>query len=203
MMRMPARPVPASPLREVPISDFSLVLRAAEFAAHKHRRQCRKGESARPYVGHCIEVARLIAEVGKVDDANVLAAALLHDTVEDTDTTPDELQAEFGPEIAKLVAEVTDDKGLEKQARKDAQVEHAPHLSDGAKVIKLADKISNVREIGVDPPVDWNVARRGDYFDWAERVVDAIGRINGPLEGLFRKTVSESRKILAGSDTPR
>lgn len=137
--------------KEVLISDVALVLKAAEFAADKHRKQKRKG-SQRPYIGHCIEVARLIAEVGKVDDANVLAAALLHDTVEDTDTSRAELRSEFGAVIDDLVAEVTDDKSLESAARKAAQIAHAPHLTDGAKVIKLADKTCNVREIGIDPP---------------------------------------------------
>src|SRR6476469_1045715 len=118
--------------QEVPISDIALVLRAAEFAAHKHRGQRRKGYSERPYVGHCIEVAALIANVGGVDDANVLAAALLHDTVEDTDTTREELVKEFGAVIDGYVAEVTDDKGLDSDVRKELQVKHAPHLSRGA-----------------------------------------------------------------------
>ncbi len=131
--------------------------------------------------------------MGNVDDANILAAALLHDTVEDTATTSEEIAAEFGAEVQRLVAEVTDDKGLVKQARKDAQVAHAPHLSPGAKIIKLADKISNVREIGVDPPVDWTDVRRAKYFDWAERVVTAMGRVNPELEALFGKTVNSVR----------
>ncbi|MGK2960934.1 MAG: HD domain-containing protein [Gemmatimonadaceae bacterium] len=186
-----------TPHPEALISDIALVLRAAEFAAHKHRNQQRKGASHRPYIGHCIEVARIIAEVGKVDDAYVLAAALLHDTVEDTDTAREELRAEFGPVIDDLVAEVTDDKLLTSQMRKDAQVSHAPHLSAGAKVIKLADKISNVREIGVDPPETWDVERRKEYFAWAGRVVTAIGSINPELQGLFASTLKTSTRILA------
>ncbi len=191
-------PCPGETTRtEAPISDITLVLGAAEFAAHKHRNQQRKGSSHRPYIGHCIEVARIIAEVGKVDDANVLAAALLHDTVEDTDTTREELRAEFGPIIDDLVAEVTDDKLLTSQMRKDAQVSHAPHLSAGAKVIKLADKISNVREIGVDPPETWDIERRKQYFAWASRVVAAVGNINPELQGLFASTLKTSTRILA------
>ena len=182
---------------EAPISDVALVLRAAEFAAHKHRHQTRKGATQRPYIGHCIEVARLIAEVGKVDDANVLAAALLHDTVEDTDTTREELRAEFGSVVDDMVAEVTDDKSLESQVRKDAQVAHAPYLTDGAKVIKLADKISNVREIGADPPETWTLQRRQEYFAWAARVVAAIGTVNPELERLFATTLETSSRILA------
>ena len=179
------------------ITEIALVLRAAEFAAHKHRNQRRKGATRRPYVGHCIEVARLVAEVGKVDDANVLAAALLHDTVEDTDTTREELQKEFGAVIDALVAEVTDDKTLVSSERKLRQETHAPHLSDGAKVIKLADKISNVREIGVDPPEEWDLERRQEYFAWAARVVRAIGSVNPPLEEMFASTFETSTRILA------
>ena len=183
--------------KESPISNVALVLRAAEFAAHKHRNQRRKGATQRPYIGHCIEVARLVADVGKVDDANVLAAALLHDTVEDTDTTREELRELFGAVIDDLVAEVTDDKTLDSKVRKDAQVTHAPHLTDGAKVIKLADKISNVREIGVDPPEIWTIERRQEYFAWAARVVAAIGSINPELERLFASTLETSTRILA------
>jgi guanosine-3',5'-bis(diphosphate) 3'-pyrophosphohydrolase len=183
--------------REAPISDIALVLRAAEFAAHKHRRQRRKGRTKRPYIGHCIEVARLIADVGQVDDANILAAAILHDTLEDTKTTHDELRQEFGPVIDDLVSEVTDDKDLDKSVRKRLQVEHAPNLSPGAKVIKLADKISNVREIGADPPKGWDIERREKYFAWAREVVDAIGRINPGLEQHFDSALEEATRLLA------
>jgi guanosine-3',5'-bis(diphosphate) 3'-pyrophosphohydrolase len=182
---------------EAAVSDIVLILKAAEFAAHKHRRQRRKGRTKRPYIGHCIEVARLIAEVGKVDDANILAAAILHDTIEDTKTTHDELRQEFGLIIDDMVNEVTDDKDLDKSVRKRLQVEHAPNLSPGAKLIKLADKISNVREIGADPPKDWDVKRREKYFAWAREVVDAMGRINPGLEQRFDSTLEEATRLLA------
>lgn len=179
----------------MPISDVALILRAAEYAADKHRKQRRKGRKKRPYIGHCIEVAALIANVGKVDDANILAAAMLHDVVEDTKITREEIAREFGPEIDALVAEVTDDKTLDKKKRKQLQIEHAPHLSYGAKIIKIADKISNVREIGVDPPKDWDVERRLEYFIWSKRVVDAIGDVNPELQERFaREVVSASRR---------
>lgn len=127
----------------------------------------------------------------------MLAAALLHDTVEDTGTTREELQREFGSVIDELVAEVTDDKTIDSEERKELQVLHAPRLSPGAKVIKLADKISNVREIGTDPPETWSLARRHNYFDWASQVVGAIGRINPELERLFAVTLEDSNRILA------
>lgn len=197
-MNVPGHRCPGETIHEEAlISDVALVLRAAEFAAHKHRNQRRKGASQRPYIGHCIEVARIIADAGKVDDANVLAAALLHDTVEDTDTTREELRELFGAAIDDMVAEVTDDKTLDSPVRKEAQVTHAPHLTDGAKVIKLADKISNVREIGVDPPESWTLERRRGYFTWAARVVEAIGSVNPELERLFASTLETSTRILA------
>lgn len=178
--------------KEAPISDVALVLRAAEFAAHKHREQKRKGKSGRPYVGHCIEVAALIADVGGVNDPTVLAAALLHDTVEDTKTTRDEVLREFGSAIDSIVGEVTDDKTQLRSVQRELQIMHAPGMSGGAKLIKLADKISNVREIGEDPPIEWDEERCNTYFDWAKQVVDAIGRINPELETLFARTLDKS-----------
>lgn len=172
---------------------MSIVLSAAEFAAAKHRDQRRKGKSARPYIGHCIEVARIIADVGNVDDPEILAAALLHDTVEDTETVPEEIRAQFGRNIESLVAEVTDDKKLLDTERKRLQVVNAPHKSSGAKLIKLADKTSNVREIGADPPTSWDVDRRLKYFAWAEEVVNALGEVNSAMEKRFRETLAVSR----------
>ena len=174
------------------ISDLTLVLKAAEFAAHKHRKQKRKGKTQRPYIEHCIEVAHLLAGVGKVEDANVLAAALLHDTVEDTETTREELVRDFGSEVERYVNEVSDDKSFEKQRRKDLQIEHAPHLSPGAKLIKLADKIANVHEIGEDPPTDWDEERRSEYFAWASAVVKAIGPVNDALEERFARALDKA-----------
>ena len=178
--------------------DIPLILRAAEFAADKHRDQRRKGRLERPYIGHCLEVASLLANVGRVTDDNVIVAALLHDTVEDTETTRDEIAAAFSLGIADLVMEVTDDKELPKQQRKDLQEQHAPTYSPGAKLIKLADKISNVREIGEDPPRKWKKKRQREYFDWAERVVDGMGDVNAELEALFQQTLERSRSTLEG-----
>jgi len=131
-----------------------------------------------------------------VKDANVLAAALLHDTLEDTKTDRDEIQEVFGAAIDDLVSQVTDDKSLDKGKRKRLQVEHAPHLSPGAKLIKLADKTSNVREIGSDPPKGWDIERREQYFDWAREVVDAMGSINPAMERHFDRTLEEARRQL-------
>ena len=177
-----------------------MILEAAEFAAHRHRDQRRKGKSKRPYVGHCIEVASMLASIGKVEDPNVIIAALLHDTVEDTETSREEIREKFGQTPADLVAEVTDDKSLKKKERKALQVEHAPSLSPGAKLIKVADKISNVREIAHDPPKKWSRSRRREYFDWAEQVVNAMEPIDPEMRLVFDNTVADARALLDETD---
>jgi (p)ppGpp synthase/HD superfamily hydrolase len=132
------------------------ILAAAMFAAEKHAAQKRKGEAAEPYVNHLIEVAQLIAGSSEQLDANLVMAGLLHDTIEDTGTTVEELERRFGSDIAALVVEVTDDKSLPKEVRKALQAETAPRKSVRAQVIKLADKISNLRSLLVSPPANWN-----------------------------------------------
>lgn len=172
------------------------LLRAAHFAADKHRDQRRKGVDASPYINHPIEVAELISRVGEVDDVAVLIAAILHDTVEDTQTTFDEIEREFGGEVRALVAEVTDDKALDKAERKRLQVEHSPHMSDGAKLIKLSDKICNVRDIAHSPPHDWDAERRGEYLQWASRVVAGCRGVNRALERRFDEALAQAERAL-------
>lgn len=143
------------------------LLDAVMFAADRHKNQRRKDADASPYINHPIALAHLLATTGEVDDIDVLRAAILHDTIEDTETTFFELQDRFGSTVANLVQEVTDDKALPKQRRKELQVEHAPHKSNGAALVKLADKICNLKDIATTPPADWPLARRQEYFDWA------------------------------------
>ena len=162
-----------------------LLLHAAAFAAEKHKGQRRKNAGGTPYINHPLAAAELLAREAGVDDAVVLAAALLHDTVEDTGTTRDELEQLFGPEVAGVVMEVTDDKTLEKGERKRRQVEHAPHLTPRARLVKLADKICNVQDVASDPPPSWPLSRRQEYFDWAKSVVDQIRGTSGVLEARF------------------
>jgi GTP diphosphokinase / guanosine-3',5'-bis(diphosphate) 3'-diphosphatase len=164
---------------------FSLVLRAAAFAAEKHRHQRRKDADASPYINHPLAVAQVLSHEGAVQDAIVLAAALLHDTIEDTDTTAEELAAHFGPQVAAIVVEVTDDKALSKAERKRLQIEHAAHLSTPAKLVKLADKICNVRDMANAPPAGWTAERRREYFDWARAVVDRMRGTHQALEAAF------------------
>ncbi|MGQ0512375.1 MAG: HD domain-containing protein [Betaproteobacteria bacterium] len=161
-------------MRSAPETGIALLLRALAFAAHKHRDQRRKDAEASPYINHPIALAEVLAREGGVGDIEVLAAALLHDTIEDTDTTQAELRQAFGERIAGIVAEVTDDTSLPKAERKRAQVEHASTLSEGARLVKLADKICNLRDVADRPPAQWELARRQAYFEWARQVIDGL-----------------------------
>src|SRR5205823_3466755 len=136
--------------------------------------QRRKDAEASPYINHPIALADVLVNEGGITDFEVLCAALLHDTVEDTATTHQELVDAFGSRIARIVAEVTDDQRLPKQERKRLQIEHAPHLSREAKLVKLADKLCNLRDVAERPPAKWDLARRREYFDWAKHVVDRL-----------------------------
>ncbi|GEN98987.1 phosphohydrolase [Novosphingobium sediminis] len=170
--------------------DLVLVLDAAAFAADKHRRQRRKDAEATPYINHPLALATILAQEGGIADAQVIAAALLHDTVEDTETTPAELEARFGPDVAAMVAEVTDDKALPKAERKRLQIARAAHKSPGARLVKLADKIANLRDIAASPPADWDAARKADYVSWASEVVAGMRGTNAALEAAFDAAVA-------------
>ncbi len=170
-------------------NNIKLILTAAKFAAEKHRDQRRKNKKASPYINHPVEVAELLWNLGNVRDIQVIAAALLHDTLEDTDTTPEEITSLFGSQVASLVQEVTDDKRRPKPERKQLQIEHAPHLSDGARHIKLADKISNLREMISDPPAKWSLTEQKEYISWAIKVAEGLRGINHELETYFDQIV--------------
>ncbi len=174
------------------MSDLAKLLQAISFSAKKHRYQRRKGGDAEPYINHPLEVANLIAGIGKVTDYEILMAAVLHDTIEDTETTAEELTEFFGANVCSMVLEVTDDKSLPKQTRKLKQIEHAPHLSNGAKHVKLCDKISNVSDVLNNPPEDWSAERRANYVNWASKVVDGVRGVNKDLEDYFDNLVASA-----------
>lgn len=174
----------------------NFLLKAAYFSAQKHRDQRRKDIDASPYINHPLRVAILLSDIGKVDDAEILVAALLHDTIEDTGTQPEELEQLFGTRVRRLVEEVTDDKSLPKEERKRIQIEHASELSFGATLIKLGDKISNVLDVTDNPPSNWSVERRKQYFDWAESVINNCPKVNELLEKYFKTVVESGRKKL-------
>ena len=173
------------------------LLKAISFAADKHRRQRRKDAEASPYINHPIAVATVLASEGDVSDEATLLAAVLHDTVEDTQTTFVELEERFGSEVAGLVRELTDDKSLEKGERKRLQIEHARESSIRAKQVKISDKICNVRDITVSPPADWPLQRRREYLTWSEKVVAGCRDVNPKLDQAFDQEVLRARGVLA------
>jgi GTP diphosphokinase / guanosine-3',5'-bis(diphosphate) 3'-diphosphatase len=163
----------------------AFILGAMAFAAEKHRTQRRKDAAASPYINHPIALADLLANEAGVRDPLVLAAAILHDTVEDTDTTLEEIAARFGAEVGSVVEEVTDDKALPRPERKRLQVQHAPTASFRAQQLKLADKICNLRDMATAPPAGWSIERKREYFDWAKQVADGLRGKHARLEALF------------------
>ena len=171
------------------------LLCAISFAATKHRDQRRKDLAASPYINHPIALANVLANEAGIDDERVLVAALLHDTVEDTETTEQELAKEFGQEIAGIVLEVTDDKALPKVERKRLQIEHAGTISRRAKLVKLADKICNLRDILASPPANWSTERKQAYFDWASKVVAGVRGVHPNLEAVFDGLVARHAEL--------
>lgn len=166
-----------------------LIVKALKFAEHKHRFQCRKDSCKSPYIKHPIDLLSILVNEADITDENVLCAALLHDTIEDTDTSAEELRIVFGEKITNIVLEVTDDKDLPKQERKELQVAHAAHSSPEAKLVKFADKIANVRDIKIDPPQGWDQLRIDEYYAWSKRVIDQLRGTNETLETLFDRAV--------------
>jgi guanosine-3',5'-bis(diphosphate) 3'-pyrophosphohydrolase len=176
--------------------DLSLILKAFKFAASKHRHQRRKDEEASPYINHLIAVAETLWVVGKIREAATMAAGILHDVIEDTDTSPEELEREFGPEICGIVSELTDDKELPKLVRKRLQIEHAAYLSTPARYVKIADKISNLDDMIHSPPAGWSLARREEYVLWAGKVIDGVRGCNQALERCFDRLFAEAMEAI-------
>ena len=172
------------------------LLKAIRFSADKHRNQRRKDNAHSPYINHPIDVAQLLWEVGGVRDVNVLLAAILHDTIEDTRTRPEEISGNFGHEVLSLVLEVTDNKSLPKAERKRLQIESASHKSFGAKLVKLADKCCNVRDLVSMPPENWSLERRREYLLWTEQVVAGLRGTNAALEEYYDHELINGKALL-------
>lgn len=179
--------------------QIGLILRATNFAACKHRDQRRKDLEASPYINHPIALANLLWNEAGVTDVVVIVGAILHDTVEDTQTTFEELE-QFGPEVQHLIKEVTDDKSLPKERRKQLQIAHAASLSQPAKLVVLADKIANLRDINLTSPVGWSRDRKQKYFAWAKYVVDQIRGTHSKLEAMFDQVYRQGMALC--SDLP-
>ncbi|MCL2645937.1 MAG: HD domain-containing protein [Phycisphaerales bacterium] len=183
-------PITSAAVRQEDVST-ALLVRAYMVAAKQHAGQTRKDAAKTPYINHPIQVANLLSTVAQVTDCQVLAAAVLHDVVEDTDMTLPQLAAEFGDRVAKFVAECTDDKSLPKAERKRLQIINAPHKSREAKLIKLADKITNVSDI---VSADWPVERKLDYLAWARQVVAGLRGIHPELDAMFEEAIARAQK---------
>jgi guanosine-3',5'-bis(diphosphate) 3'-pyrophosphohydrolase len=170
------------------VKTDTVLIRALEFAARKHRMQRRKDEDASPYINHPIALMSVLCVEAGMCDPAILSVAALHDTIEDTETTREELEAQFGIEIAMLVIEMTDDKSQR------LQIEHAEHMSDDGTLVKLADKICNLRDVAASPPAGWNLGRQQEYFDWAKAVIDRLPRVNSKLlESCSRRLTERGR----------
>ena len=176
-------------------ASLPMFIRALEFASRKHSTQRRKDAESSPYINHPIALVSILAVEAGITDPDVLCAALLHDTIEDTATTHEELVQHFRSAIADIVGEVTDDKSLEKQQRKQLQIDHAHGLSRAAGLVKMADKIANLRDVANCPPPDWPLERRQEYFDWAKAVVDGIAGVPPQLRRLFEEVYSRRPSI--------
>lgn len=166
----------------ISLDDSALILEAVAFAAEKHQYQKRKSSGQIPYIIHPIGVSLALITVGKVYDTHLLIAALLHDTVEDTQTTFQEVNARFGAIVEGYIREVTDDKSLPKEERKRLQIENAHHKSSGATLITLSDKLYNLSDLSCNPPADWSQERIDQYFLWAKSVIDQLPEVNPPLK---------------------
>lgn len=189
------------------MDDVGLILKALEFAAVRHKHQFRKGEDKPPYINHPIQVANLLANEAGERDPVLLAAAILHDVIEDTVDNNEEknmligeIRNLFGDEVLNVTMEVTDDKNLRKPERKRLQVEEASHKSDRAKKLKLADKILNVRDMTHNPPVGWPLERILEYFNWSEEVVAGLTGVNSKLESMFYDVLAAARSKYQGTN---
>ncbi|MEM0981925.1 MAG: HD domain-containing protein [Cyanobacteria bacterium P01_H01_bin.58] len=174
---------------------WSVVLKALQFAAHKHRHQRRKDPDSTPYINHPISLLHLLHNEAAITDSVVLAGALLHDTVEDTDTLLSEIEHVFGADVADVVAQVTDDKSLPKAVRKQLQIDHAAALCDRAKLVKLADKACNLRDLAQSPPAGWSPDRVIQYREWCRQVVDQLRGTHMTLEALFDQAYAEAHAV--------
>ncbi|MEN6483599.1 MAG: HD domain-containing protein [Syntrophobacteraceae bacterium] len=176
--------------------DVSLILEALEFSASRHRNQRRKDAGQTPYINHPISVAMVLWRTGGVRDCRTIAAALLHDVIEDTDTRPEEIEELFGAEVLSVVLELSDDKRLPREDRKRLQIERARLASGPAKLVKIADKICNVIDITHSPPRGWSIERQTDYLDWTEKVVEGLKGCNASLEARYDEVLREGRDAL-------
>lgn len=190
-----------SPKLSMQSAELSALLQAIAFAADKHRHQRRKDAAATPYINHPIGLMNILCNEAGVTDCVVLMGAVLHDTVEDTDAELADLERQFGPAVADVVRQVTDDKSLPQEVRKQEQVAHAAVATPAAKLVKLADKIHNLRDLVKSPPENWSMERRREYCHWGKQVVDQMRGTHAGLEELFDAIYAEAITLYNESST--
>ncbi len=176
--------------------DTKNIFKALAFAAEKHRSQHRKGWQHVPYINHPIEVARLITDIGEVTNNGCIQAAFLHDILEDTDTTENEIEHLFGKNVLNLIMELTDDKSLPSDKQKELQLITASALSPLAKTIRIADKIANITDM-MTYPIWWSKRKKTNYLSWANEVVKACADANPKLAAHFFKLYEKYHSELA------
>ena len=181
------------------LTETHQLMKAISFAADKHRFQTRKDKAGTPYINHPISVVLTLIEIGKESDRDLLVAALLHDTIEDTQTTPEEIQSQFGKTVLDIVLEVTDDKSLSREDRKHHQIIYASKKSAAARKLKLADKICNVSDVIHHPPDNWSVERKMNYLLWAEQVLEGLKGANPLLEHRLTEIIREGREVFSNA----
>ncbi len=178
---------------DINFTNTTLFIEALHFAAEKHKYQKRKGTNPPPYINHPIKVVRTLWEEGQVRDHEVLVVALLHDTIEDTETLPEELTQRFGQRVCNAVLEVTNDWRIPREQLKQKQIDDAPFKSVVAKQVKLADLICNIRDIQDDPPYRWTKTRRMGYLLWAEEVAAGLKGCNPHLDTYFAQYLKRAK----------
>lgn len=142
---------------------------ACYFAANAHKRQKRKDATGTPYINHPIDVANILADAG-ITDPDILCAAVLHDTIEDTYVTYDLIKEQFGEKVANIVKECSDDKSYPKEIRKQMQLKHSTNASVEAKLVKAGDKLSNIGDLDSNPPANWTQDEIQGYITWCYAV---------------------------------
>jgi HD domain len=177
------------------VCEVRRLTKALAFAAEAHRNHRRKGASQEPYINHLIEVLDLVTSV-EDSDMDVLIAALLHDVLEDTRTGYDELVATFGERVARIVQENSDDMTLPKPERRRARLAGIGKKSREARLVKLADIISNLRAIVISPPAGWSNDRRLGYLESCRNLVDAGRGSNAEIERIFDDTAKEVEEAI-------
>jgi guanosine-3',5'-bis(diphosphate) 3'-pyrophosphohydrolase len=187
----------SQPSRAADPADVQRLVHAIDFAAERHRHQRRKDKRESPYINHPIALMRVLSVEAGIHDIDVLIGAVLHDTIEDTETTEHEIAQHFGRNIADLVLEVTDDTSLDHAVRKRLQIESAPIKSVGATMIKLADKTCNLRDMIASPPHWWDDRRRAEYFNWARSVADRLPVVHDKLLAIFDEAWTQGRRKIA------